>query len=81
MQQPAPISVSGIVRSIRRRSDQQGFRFLTVRVETRSGWVSTLKYQQLFSPDLSQGQDVTIVGFPRIGKSTNLAAVNVTINE
>lgn len=81
MQQPTPISVSGIVQSIRHRSDQQGFKFLTVRVETASGWVSTLKYQQLFSPDLFQGQDVTIVGFPRIGKSTNLAAVNVTINE
>ena len=81
MKQPTPVAISGIVQSIRRRSDQQGFKFLTVRVETRSGWVSTLKYQQLFSPDLFQGQNVTIVGFPRIGKSTNLAAVNVTINK
>lgn len=81
MKQPTPISVTGIVQSIRHRSDNRGFKFLTVRVETQSGWVSTLRYQQLFSPDLFQGQDVTIVGFPRIGKSINLAAVNVTINE
>lgn len=80
MKQPTPITVSGIVQTVRHRSDRQGFKFLTVRVETESGWVSTLKYQQLFSPDLNQGQNVTIVGFPRIGKGINLAAVNVTIN-
>ena len=80
MKQPTPITVSGTVQTVRHRSDRQGFKFLTVRVETESGWVSTLKYQQLFSPDLNQGQNVTIVGFPRIGKGINLAAVNVTIN-
>jgi hypothetical protein len=81
MKQPTPITVIGTVESVRKRSDRQGFTFLTVRVATESGWVSTLKYQQLFSPDLTEGQDVTIVGFPRIGKSTNLAAVNVTVND
>jgi hypothetical protein len=81
MKQPTPITVTGIVQSFRHRSDQHGFQFHTVRVKTSSGWVSTLKYQQLFSPELHEGQYVTIVGFPRIGKSINLAAVNVTINE
>jgi len=80
VKQPTPITVSGIVQTVRHRSDRQGSKFLTVRVETASGWVSTLKYQQLFSPDLNQGQNVTIVGFPRIGNGVNLAAVNVTIN-
>jgi hypothetical protein len=81
MKQPKPITVTGTVQSFRHRSDQRGFQFHTVRVETKSGWVSTLKYQQLFAPELQQGQNVTIIGFPRIGKGINLAAVNVTINE
>lgn len=80
MKQPTPVQVTGIVQTVRRRSNRQGLKFLTVRVETPSGWVSELKYQQLVTPDLHQGQNVTIIGFPRIGKGTNLAAVNVTIN-
>lgn len=81
MKQPTPIQVTGIVQSIRRRQDRQGLKYLTVRVETSTGWVSTLKYQQLVTPDLCRGQNVTIIGFPRIGSGTNLAAVNVSINE